>query len=138
MQREREEQKAVAKALHDVRHYHRIQLNILIIRAISLPENVGLYTCDPYVVVTVVDGDLLSNEAEVGGKEWYNKREQYHGETPQLEGTLEPEWRHSCEAEIRARKDTHIHFRIYDHDAIALEDRGIGQAAIKLADVLHN
>merc|ERR1712070_666535 len=41
-------------------------------------------------------------------------------------------------AEVRPRENSYVHFRIYDHDAVAAEDRGLGQAVITLSDVQQN
>lgn len=120
------------------KNYHKIELDILVIRATKLSEATGLYHCDPYVVVSAVDGNPLSEEALNGGEEWYSKHEQYHGETDKLESTTDPEWRCRLRAQIRPRPSTYIHFRVFDHDAAAATDRGIGQAAITLQDVQNN
>jgi len=58
--------------------------------------------------------------------------------TPVLESTTDPEWRHRLYADVRTRDNSFVHFRVYDHDAVAKEDRGIGQAAIKLSEVQKN
>eukprot|EP00747_Dinoflagellata_sp_TGD_P222070 gnl/TRDRNA2_/TRDRNA2_93821_c0_seq1.p1 gnl/TRDRNA2_/TRDRNA2_93821_c0~~gnl/TRDRNA2_/TRDRNA2_93821_c0_seq1.p1 ORF type:complete len:528 (-),score=83.97 gnl/TRDRNA2_/TRDRNA2_93821_c0_seq1:62-1645(-) len=112
-----------------------LRLQIEVLKATGLPNTDLLGGCDPYTVVTVVDGDPLCSEAAAGGREWYARREQFRAETAVAPGTLEPEWRAHFQAEVRPRAETYCHFRVYDRDQVAFVDEPVGEVAIQLAEV---
>ncbi|CAK9080273.1 unnamed protein product [Durusdinium trenchii] len=116
--------------------YHRVKLEIEVVRATDLPSAALLSTSDPYVVVSIVDGHPLQDpEALKGYEDWRSVHEQFSGQTRVAEGT-NPEFRARFLAEVRNREQTHIHFRLLDQDSISHADREIGQAVLPLVDVL--
>ncbi|CAK0793944.1 unnamed protein product, partial [Prorocentrum cordatum] len=115
--------------------FHMIDLEILVLKATALPPAPFPYTSDPYVRVSVVDGDPFGREAAAAGQAWYSEREQYHGETLVLRGTQDPEWRCRLRARVRPREGTSVHFRVFDRDELAFSDGAVGQCAVPLGEV---
>eukprot|EP00913_Durusdinium_trenchii_P025120 g23580.t1 len=100
--------------------YHRVKLEIEVVRATDLPSAALLSTSDPYVVVSIVDGHPLQDpEALKGYEDWRSVHEQFSGQTRVAEGT-NPEFR----------------ARFLAEDSISHADREIGQAVLPLVDVL--
>lgn len=118
--------------------FRNIKLQIVVVKALDIPQGDFLYSLDPYVAVNVVDFDPLADGVAEKGLEWYRKFEQYHAQTPVKTGTASPEWRAQLEAEVRSREDTHVHFRLFDRDELAAMDRFIGHTAVDLKSVLKD
>ncbi|CAE7499048.1 ML5 [Symbiodinium sp. CCMP2592] len=121
------------------RHYHKVKLEIEVVKASSIPDATYFASCDPYVVVSIVDGDPLQDPRALSGyQEWRALHEQWSGQTKVIEGTRDPQFRARFRAEVRNREKTHIHFRLLDQDSISHADRDIGQAAVPLRDILDD
>jgi len=116
--------------------YFRIKLSIQVIRATGLPAPDWVGQSDPYIKVSVLDGDPLGHEANTGGPQWYTSHEQWQGRTVGLEDTLNPEWRSILTApEVKPWSCTCLHFQMFDKEDIRA-DRPIGQAIVPMADVV--
>jgi len=125
----------------DPEAYLRVALTVVVIKAENLPENpyVG-YSRDPYVMVSVVDGDPISEEAE-RDESWYGEREQWADETAVHNDSLDPQFicrMSTPEAGVFARPQSVVHFKVMDSDQVAAEDAKVAQAVIPLEEVLRH
>eukprot|EP00930_Biecheleria_cincta_P021644 TRINITY_DN15982_c0_g1_i1.p1 TRINITY_DN15982_c0_g1~~TRINITY_DN15982_c0_g1_i1.p1 ORF type:complete len:489 (-),score=56.98 TRINITY_DN15982_c0_g1_i1:246-1517(-) len=120
--------------------FHKVKLEIQVIKATDLPDADLLSSCDPYVEVSVVDGNPLKDAAAiVNYEQWRQSHEQWHGQTRVIDSSVNPQWRARFHtSQIRNRDTTHVHFRVMDSDAVAFADRQIGQTAVPLAEVLDD
>eukprot|EP00440_Ansanella_granifera_P016917 gb/GFBE01018381.1/.p1 GENE.gb/GFBE01018381.1/~~gb/GFBE01018381.1/.p1 ORF type:complete len:430 (+),score=75.44 gb/GFBE01018381.1/:1-1290(+) len=118
------------------RHYGRVKLDIQVVKATDIPLAEFLASTDPYVIVSVVDGNPLQDpQALKGFEDWRALHEQWSAKTRVVEGTAEAHFRANFFCEVRNREVTHVHFRLFDQDSIAYADRQIGQAVLPLSDV---
>jgi len=123
--------------------FHKVSLKVTVARATELPETDFLYSCDPYVIVTVVDGDPLSPEAACGNDaaaaaEWYSKHLQFEMRTETVCDDRNPRWSALLQGEVYRREHSFVHFRVMDSTYITQRDKGLGQAVVPMADVLRN
>lgn len=119
--------------------YHKVKLEIEVVKASDIPDAAILATCDPYVIVSIVDGNpLQDSKALKDFEEWRALHEQWSGQTRVIEGTRDPDFRARFRAEVRNRETTHIHFRLLDQDNISHADRNIGQAVLPLQDLFDD
>merc|ERR1711879_175569 len=65
-------------------------------------------------------------------------REQLELKTEALRDDRHPTWHSTLIGECRPRPSSFVHFRLMNDEKISAQDRGIGQTAIPLADVLKN
>ncbi|CAJ1331993.1 unnamed protein product [Effrenium voratum] len=123
---------------HQPHMYHKVKLEIEVVKASGLPDASVFATCDPYVVVSIVDGDPLHDPVALKGfEDWRAVHEQWSGQTRVVEGSREPQFRARFLAEVRNREATRIHFRMLDQDTIS-QDREIGQAVVPLREVMDD
>eukprot|EP00928_Gymnodinium_smaydae_P042127 TRINITY_DN28411_c0_g3_i1.p1 TRINITY_DN28411_c0_g3~~TRINITY_DN28411_c0_g3_i1.p1 ORF type:complete len:1008 (+),score=206.53 TRINITY_DN28411_c0_g3_i1:256-3279(+) len=121
--------------------FQEITLIVFVASAQNLPAAAFLHACDPYICVSVVDGDPLSPEARCRGDEeaqklWYSQREQMRQRTGPIKDTLNPVWNTTLRLKVKPRERFFIHFQLLDDEDIRAHDLRIAQAAVPMADVL--